>query len=183
MDGLSEWVVRSPEEVQATPKHTNACEKEMERTRLTWVLISRGWPVQVGPDQVDRALPWINKLASSTDTLLLTFQVYGLMERGQEQRATGATKKNEMSSRSHAVFIIIVEQSVLAARSDDGGVAAAAAQIAELRASMANPGADLALSTLAALRQWWRPPAAAHIAELRAYIANPAGSSLSTYLT
>lgn len=30
-------------------------------------------------------------------------QVYGLMERGAEQRATGATKLNEMSSRSHAV--------------------------------------------------------------------------------
>jgi Kinesin motor domain len=31
-------------------------------------------------------------------------QVYGLMERGAEQRATGATKLNEMSSRSHAVL-------------------------------------------------------------------------------
>jgi hypothetical protein len=30
-------------------------------------------------------------------------QVYGLMDRGAEQRATGATKLNEMSSRSHAV--------------------------------------------------------------------------------
>lgn len=38
-------------------------------------------------------------------------QVYGLMERGSEQRATGATKLNEYSSRSHAVFIIIVEKS------------------------------------------------------------------------
>jgi hypothetical protein len=35
--------------------------------------------------------------------LSATTQVYGLMERGAEQRATGATKWNEMSSRSHAV--------------------------------------------------------------------------------
>jgi len=42
-------------------------------------------------------------------------QVYGLMERGAAQRATGATKLNEMSSRSHAVFIIIVEKSTVMA--------------------------------------------------------------------
>jgi hypothetical protein len=42
------------------------------------------------------------------------------------------------------VFIIIVEQSVLAQRFNDGGVDAAAQQIAELRASMANPGATAA---------------------------------------
>jgi kinesin family protein 3/17 len=32
------------------------------------------------------------------------------MRRGAAVRATGATKMNEISSRSHAVFIIIVEQ-------------------------------------------------------------------------
>lgn len=49
-------------------------------------------------------------------------EVYGLMMRGASQRATGATKMNEVSSRSHAVCIIIVEncqnsadQAVLAA--------------------------------------------------------------------
>lgn len=42
-------------------------------------------------------------------------QVYGLMERGAAQRATGATKLNEMSSRSHAVFMIIVEKSTVMA--------------------------------------------------------------------
>eukprot|EP00891_Asterochloris_glomerata_P006925 jgi/Astpho2/6925/e_gw1.00107.208.1_t len=40
-------------------------------------------------------------------------EVYGLMERGAAQRATGATKLNEASSRSHAVFIIIVEKSTV----------------------------------------------------------------------
>ena len=49
---------------------------------------------------------------NSTSALL---QVYGLMERGAAQRATGATKLNEMSSRSHAVFIIIVEKSTVMA--------------------------------------------------------------------
>jgi hypothetical protein len=38
-------------------------------------------------------------------------EIYGLMERGGAIRATGETKMNEMSSRSHAVFIVIVEQS------------------------------------------------------------------------
>eukprot|EP00948_MAST-09A_sp_MAST-9A-sp1_P001425 g1425.t1 len=38
-------------------------------------------------------------------------EIYGLMQRGGERRATGSTKMNEMSSRSHAVFIIIAEQS------------------------------------------------------------------------
>jgi hypothetical protein len=40
-------------------------------------------------------------------------EIYGLMERGATQRTTGSTKMNELSSRSHAVFIIIVENSKL----------------------------------------------------------------------
>ena len=36
-------------------------------------------------------------------------EIYGLMERGCSIRATGATKMSELSSRSHALFIIIVE--------------------------------------------------------------------------
>jgi hypothetical protein len=38
-------------------------------------------------------------------------EIYGLMERGGATRATASTKMNEISSRSHAVFIVIVEQS------------------------------------------------------------------------
>jgi hypothetical protein len=37
-------------------------------------------------------------------------EIYGLMERGGAMRATGSTKMNEISSRSHAVFMIITEQ-------------------------------------------------------------------------
>ena len=37
-------------------------------------------------------------------------EIYGLMERGGSMRATGSTKMNELSSRSHAVFIILAEQ-------------------------------------------------------------------------
>jgi kinesin family protein 3/17 len=38
-------------------------------------------------------------------------EIYSLLERGAQLRATGATKMNEISSRSHAVFTIIIEHS------------------------------------------------------------------------
>lgn len=38
-------------------------------------------------------------------------EVYALMERGAASRTTGATKLNEISSRSHAIFMLIVEKS------------------------------------------------------------------------
>eukprot|EP00898_Chlorokybus_atmophyticus_P003663 jgi/Chlat1/4298/Chrsp29S04386 len=40
-------------------------------------------------------------------------EIAGLMERGAAQRATATTRLNEMSSRSHAIFIIIVENSTV----------------------------------------------------------------------
>jgi kinesin family protein 3/17 len=46
-------------------------------------------------------------------------EIYGLMERGGAVRATGSTKMNEISSRSHAVFIIIVEQSMSVAAEEE----------------------------------------------------------------
>lgn len=36
-------------------------------------------------------------------------EIYSLMQRGAMVRATAATKMNDVSSRSHAVFIMIVE--------------------------------------------------------------------------
>jgi len=47
-------------------------------------------------------------------------EIYGLMQRGGAIRATGETKMNEMSSRSHAVFIVIVEQSETVYVDDEG---------------------------------------------------------------
>lgn len=38
-------------------------------------------------------------------------EIFGLMQRGAAVRATGSTRMNEVSSRSHAVFMVIVEQS------------------------------------------------------------------------
>ena len=37
-------------------------------------------------------------------------EIFALMERGHNYRATASTKMNDLSSRSHAVFIVIVEQ-------------------------------------------------------------------------
>ncbi len=37
------------------------------------------------------------------------------------QRATGTTKMNELSSRSHAVFIIIIEKSTVTSRQEADG--------------------------------------------------------------
>ena len=64
-------------------------------------------------------------------------QVYGLMQRGAAERAVGATKLNELSSRSHAVFIIIVEKSSVLA--EDTG-RAETAEMAQLSGNM--PGDD-----------------------------------------
>ena len=37
-------------------------------------------------------------------------EIYTLMKKGANSRATASTKMNDLSSRSHAVFIITVEQ-------------------------------------------------------------------------
>ena len=47
--------------------------------------------------------------------------VYALMERGGAARTTGATKLNELSSRSHAIFQLIVEKSSVVVASGTGG--------------------------------------------------------------
>ena len=47
-------------------------------------------------------------------------EIYGLMERGAAQRATGSTRMNELSSRSHAVFIVIVENARVEENDENG---------------------------------------------------------------
>ncbi len=47
--------------------------------------------------------------------------IYSLIQKGALSRATASTKMNDVSSRSHAVFIIIVEQMVIAADDNDEG--------------------------------------------------------------
>ena len=48
--------------------------------------------------------------------------VYDLMARGARARTTGATRLNELSSRSHAIFIIVVEKSTVTKLSNADGV-------------------------------------------------------------
>ena len=82
VEGLSEWVVRSPKEIYG--KVINRClYQNPHNTTSTAISIS---------------------------IAILFCVLLGLMRRGAAVRATGATKMNEISSRSHAVFIIIVEQ-------------------------------------------------------------------------
>ena len=47
--------------------------------------------------------------------------VYDLMSRGSEARMKGATRLNELSSRSHAIFILVVEKSYIVESGGDGG--------------------------------------------------------------
>ena len=47
-------------------------------------------------------------------------EIYGLIKRGSGVRATCATKLNEISSRSHAIFIIIVEQNEITLNEQTG---------------------------------------------------------------
>ena len=47
-------------------------------------------------------------------------EIYGLIKRGAGVRATCATKLNEISSRSHAIFIIIVEQNEITINQETG---------------------------------------------------------------
>merc|ERR1711879_31463 len=48
-------------------------------------------------------------------------EIFGLIKKGQNERATSWTKLNEISSRSHAMFIVIVEQNKIEMDIDESG--------------------------------------------------------------
>eukprot|EP00887_Chlorella_sp_A99_P008052 scaffold12.g8052.t1 len=83
-------------------------------------------------------------------------EVYSLMARGAAARATGATKLNEISSRSHAIFILIVEKSTISGSTDGGtstgtgtGIGAGLEAFHGLAPGMAGGGAAGAAGALA----------------------------------
>jgi kinesin family protein 3/17 len=69
--------------------------------------------------------------------------VYGLIRRGTALRATGATRINETSSRSHAIFIIIVEQNELIYEDDPATGANAATTAGKQRTTANNNAAGM----------------------------------------
>ena len=122
VDGLSEWVVRTPAEVRTLG--SELCHEPL-RSQVyhvqCWKRVQDAYLSKLGVSGEVINTDSRSKAQVNPDSASL-WQVYGLMERGAAQRATGATKLNEMSSRSHAVFIIIVEKSVIL---NDGQAAAA----------------------------------------------------------
>ena len=72
------------------------------------------------------------------------------MQRGAAERAVGATKLNELSSRSHAVFIIIVEKSSVLAEDTSR---AETAEMAQLSGNMPGGLHSLPLQTFSTAPQ------------------------------
>ena len=160
VDGLSEWVVRSPHEVhcsatstastkfaiaslQKTVRYISSCgANHMPCWRVHADIVLGGWV------RVRRSLCWqspryVCRPAVYHDgaRMLQCAQVYGLIERGAAQRATGTTKLNELSSRSHAVFVIIIEKSTLTA--PDTRAAALGGEMEQFRGLAPGAGATL----------------------------------------
>ena len=86
-------------------------------------------------------------------------EVYTLMERGAEARTTGATKLNEISSRSHAIFMLVVEKSTLGggegggSGGGDGGTGDAMEAFRGLAPGMAKEGGGGGVGQALALQQ------------------------------
>jgi hypothetical protein len=65
-------------------------------------------------------------------------EIYSLMQRGALSRATATTKMNDLSSRSHAVFLIIVEQMTTIADGDDDAMRQGADGMREIKVGKLN---------------------------------------------
>ncbi|EFJ42862.1 Kif3C kinesin [Volvox carteri f. nagariensis] len=74
-------------------------------------------------------------------------EVYQLMQRGQALRATGATKLNEVSSRSHAVCVIIVEKCTTPGAAEEGAAGAPWS-----RSSSSTNGGDAAVPAIQSIK-------------------------------
>lgn len=123
VEGLSEWVVRSPAEVYGLIQRGQS-------------LVSGGGAKRAGAGGraggrcvrgLGHGYPLKNVALGCASWVLTTA---ACMHQSMPQRATGATKLNEVSSRSHAVCVIIVEkcttpQQQQAADGGEGGVAGA----------------------------------------------------------
>ncbi len=68
----------------------------------------------------------LGSVSNSHLAILFSFPLkgtsYRLMERGANQRATSSTRLNELSSRSHAVFMLIAEQSEIVPSDNMDGI-------------------------------------------------------------
>ncbi|KOO34475.1 kinesin family protein [Chrysochromulina tobinii] len=77
-------------------------------------------------------------------------QVWALAARGQRARSTAATKANDASSRSHAIFTVIVEQTVVTASSAGDALDPAAVAAAAPAAATPAGGSNSTVGTAAA---------------------------------
>lgn len=89
------------------------------KTTVSSCQVLRTWhsPLLAGMGACAFAFPTmyslVSRVVAAFQKVRTPGEIYGLMERGGQLRATGATRMNDTSSRSHAVFIIIVEQVAL----------------------------------------------------------------------
>jgi kinesin family protein 3/17 len=61
--------------------------------------------------------------------------IYGLMKKGETSRVTASTKLNDISSRSHAVFIIVIEQMNVAGSNEGSAIKVGKLNLVDLAGS------------------------------------------------
>ncbi|KAF8061925.1 Kif3c [Scenedesmus sp. PABB004] len=131
VDGLSEWVVRSPAEVYGLMM------RGAQQVRAARVRRAAGVRGRAAPPAPRRGRRRGRHRAAPRRAA---------PRRPRAQRATGATKMNEVSSRSHAVCIIIVEKCTTTAAGAGGGGGGAAAAAAAAAAGMGMDGVGMLMA-------------------------------------